>query len=56
MSEPLLEELIAANDVVNVDRVMALTQVMIYRRSLYLQGETGAVGRQTGQGGAGGCV
>lgn len=35
MSEPLLEELIAANDVVNVDRVMALTQVMIYREQLY---------------------
>lgn len=35
MSEPLLEELIAANDVVNVDRVMALTQVMIYREELY---------------------
>lgn len=35
MSEPLLEELIAANDVVNVDRVMSLTQVMIYREQLY---------------------
>ena len=35
MSEPLLEELIAANDIVNVDRVMALTQVMIYREELY---------------------
>ncbi len=35
MSEPLLEELISANDVVNVDRVMALTQVMIYREQLY---------------------
>lgn len=35
MSEPLLEELIAANDVVNVDRVMALTQVIIYREQLY---------------------
>lgn len=35
MSEPLLEELIAANDVVNIDRVMALTQVMIYREQLY---------------------
>lgn len=35
LSEPLLEELIAANDVNNVDRVMALTQVMIYREQLY---------------------
>lgn len=35
MSEPLLEELIAANDIVNVDRVMALTQIMIYREELY---------------------
>ena len=35
MSEPLLEELIAANDVAKVDRVMALTQVMIYREQLY---------------------
>lgn len=35
LSEPLLEELIAANDIVNVDRVMALTQVMIYREQLY---------------------
>lgn len=35
MSEPLLEELIAANDIVNVDRVMALTQLMIYREELY---------------------
>lgn len=35
LSEPLLEELIAANDVVNVDRVMALTQLMIYREQLY---------------------
>lgn len=35
MSEPLLEELIATNDVVNVDRVMSLTQVMIYREQLY---------------------
>lgn len=35
LSEPLLEELIAANDNVNVDRVMSLTQVMIYREQLY---------------------
>ncbi|UWF82787.1 MAG: hypothetical protein [Bacteriophage sp.] len=31
MSEPLLEELISANDNVNTDREMALLQVMIYR-------------------------
>lgn len=35
LSEPLLEELIAANDNVNVDRVMSLTQIMIYREQLY---------------------
>lgn len=35
LSEPLLEELISANDNVNVDRVMSLTQVMIYREQLY---------------------
>ena len=35
MSEPLLEELIAANDVVNVDRVSSLAQLMIYREELY---------------------
>ena len=35
MSEPLLEELISANDNVNTDREMALLQVMIYREQLY---------------------
>lgn len=35
MSEPLLEELIAANDNINTDREMALLQVMIYREQLY---------------------
>lgn len=35
MSEPLLEELISANDNVNTDREMALLQVMVYREQLY---------------------
>lgn len=35
LSEPLLEELISANEDTNVDRVMALAQVMIYREQLY---------------------
>ena len=35
LSEPLIEELIAYNDVVNTDRVMALMQIMIYREQLY---------------------
>ena len=35
LSEPLLEELIAYNDIGNFDRVMALIQVMIYREQLY---------------------
>lgn len=35
MSEPLLEELIAANESINTDREMALLQVMIYREQLY---------------------
>lgn len=35
LSEPLLEELIAYNDIINTDRVMALMQVMIYREQLF---------------------
>ena len=35
LSEPLLEELIAYNDIINTDRVMSLMQVMIYREQLY---------------------
>lgn len=35
LSEPLLEELIAYNDMGNFDRVCALIQVMIYREQLY---------------------
>ena len=35
LSEPLLEELIAYNDIGNFDRVMSLIQVMIYREQLY---------------------
>ena len=35
LSEPLLEELIAYNDIGNFDRVMALMQIMIYREQLY---------------------
>ena len=35
LSEPLLEELLAYNDKVNTDRVMALMQIMIYREQLY---------------------
>lgn len=34
-SEPLLEELIQTNGVINVDRVIALCMVMIYREQLY---------------------
>lgn len=34
-SEPLLEELIQTNGVMNVDRVIALCMVMIYREQLY---------------------
>ena len=35
MSEPLLEELIKYNEKINVDRVMALLQIMIYKEQLY---------------------
>ena len=35
LSEPLLEELIAYNDIGNFDRVCSLIQVMIYREQLY---------------------
>ena len=35
LSEPLIEELIAYNDIVNVDRVMAMMQLMIYREQLF---------------------
>lgn len=35
LSEPLLEELIAYNDVGNFDRVMSYMQVMIYREQLF---------------------
>lgn len=35
MSEPLLEELIKYNDKINVDRVMAMLQIMIYKEQLY---------------------
>lgn len=35
LSEPLLEELIAYNDIINTDRVMSLMQIMIYREQLY---------------------
>ena len=35
LSEPLLEELIAYNDIINTDRVMAFMQVMIYREQLF---------------------
>lgn len=35
LSEPLLEELIKCNDKSNVDRIMALCQIMIYREQLY---------------------
>lgn len=35
LSEPLLEELIRCNDKINVDRVIALIMVMIYREQLY---------------------
>lgn len=34
-SEPLLEELIQTNGIMNVDRVIALCMVMIYREQLY---------------------
>lgn len=34
-SEPLLEELIAYNNIGNFDRVMALVQLMIYKEQLY---------------------
>ena len=34
-SEPLLEELIKCNDKSNVDRIMSLCQIMIYREQLY---------------------
>ena len=34
-SEPLLEELIETDGVKNVDRVIALCMVMIYREELY---------------------
>ena len=34
-SEPLIEELIENDDVKNVDRVIALCMVMIYREELY---------------------
>ena len=35
LSEPLLEELIQYNDKINVDRIMAFMQVMIYKEQLY---------------------
>jgi hypothetical protein len=35
LSEPLLEELIKCNDKSNVDRIMALCQIMIYKEQLY---------------------
>lgn len=35
LSEPLLEELIKCNDKSNVDRIMSLCQIMIYREQLY---------------------
>lgn len=35
LSEPLLEELIAYNDIGNFDRIMSYMQVMIYREQLY---------------------
>lgn len=35
MSEPLLEELIKYNDKINVDRMMAMLQIMIYKEQLY---------------------
>lgn len=35
LSEPLLEELIMYNDTLNVDRIMALLQLMIYREELH---------------------
>lgn len=35
MSEPLLEELIKYNDKINVDRVMAMLQIMIYKEQLF---------------------
>ena len=35
LSEPLLEELIKCNDKSNVDRIMAMCQIMIYREQLY---------------------
>lgn len=35
LSEPLLEELIQTNGVMNVDRVIALIMVMIYREQLH---------------------
>lgn len=35
MSEPLLEELIQTNGVMNVDRVIALIMVMIHREQLH---------------------
>lgn len=34
-SEPLLEELIETDGIKNVDRVIALCMVMIYREELY---------------------
>lgn len=36
-SEPLLEELIKYNDKLNVDRVMSILQLMIYKEQLYKQ-------------------
>lgn len=35
LSEPLLEELIQTNGVMNVDRLIALIMVMIYREQLH---------------------
>ena len=35
LSEPLLEELIQTNGIMNVDRLIALCMVMIYREQIY---------------------